>query len=93
MWTGLSFAIMCLATLQKHLGLESDGAVQSLPDGVDVGYIVQTYLTRVSQCPAPGNYKAPRRCVLETLLLYVHIEQLQCEYTQTGLWILLGNIN
>ena len=90
MWIGLLFAIMCLAILHQNFGFElTDPAIRAQDDG-QARLLAQIYRVKASQCLVLGNYTEPKLHVLETLLLYMHIEYIQSKDAQTGLWILLG---
>ena len=91
LWMGLLFGILCLAALHQQSGFEPPtNPPQNTPESAHLGRLAQRYRTKIAQCLVLGNYTKPARYSVEALLLYMHVEYVRSQDTQTGLWILLG---
>ena len=92
MWIGLLFAIMCLASLFQQFSPAEFGPLPYLQSATDAHRPVQIYRKKTIQCLTLGNYTKGVPYTIETLLLYMIIEDVRSDDTQVGLWILLGII-
>ena len=91
-WLGLLFGMMCLAVLYQQLTPDESSQTPHTQPNADPKLLIRTYRQKISQCLVLGRYTDGAPYTVETLLLYLHIEYLQSEDTQAGVWVILGMI-
>ncbi|ORY69646.1 uncharacterized protein BCR38DRAFT_419689 [Pseudomassariella vexata] len=84
MWIGLLFAIMCVVKLAQQMASGPAGL------GNTQAALVETFRDCIVQCLKLGRYTQPGPFVLETLVIYINIEQLLCEDDELGIYMVLG---
>jgi hypothetical protein len=92
MWIGLLFAFMCLAVqYQQFSPIE---ARQQQNADSDPEIMIEILRERTIQCLGLGRYMDGPRYTVETLLLYLFIEVLRGDNTETtsGTWVLWGSV-
>lgn len=82
-WVGLLFAVMSLVLSYRP------EMIPMVPDCED---LARAYREKVVQCLHLGKYTKGAPYSIEALLLYLHIELLRGEDTQTEPWMVLGVI-
>jgi hypothetical protein len=80
---------MCLAALYQQV---ESAQPLSLQPVLENQHLIRAYHEKVVQCLILGKYTKCVPYTLETLLHYLHIEYLQSEDTQIGIWAVLGLI-
>ena len=88
LWLGQLFAMMGLAVAYQQLSFT--GLRSSQPTIIDPEHQIQIYGAKVSQCLIIGGYTSGAPYTVETLLLYVHMEILMKNHSESGVWVLLG---
>lgn len=92
MWLGLRFAIMCIGVISENYGTPPHSQSIFSQHGSDTEPFIHQFREKLVQFLRMGLYTDCPPYTIETLLHYLHLEYLDSNDTQNGLWAISGMV-